>query len=156
VDRDAAADQAAHRVAPAQQLEREGEDGLDLGRVGLEVELAGVGDAADEGVDAVAGDEGRRRRQLLTELDRSRIEADLLVGLAQRRGGQVGVGFVFAPAGERDLTGVTAKVGAPLGEDEARLLRPAVERQQDRGVDFVPQMITWTVPPSTDQAAPLT
>ena len=43
VDGDAAADQAAHLVALAQQLEREGEDGLDLGRVRLQAELAAGG-----------------------------------------------------------------------------------------------------------------
>jgi hypothetical protein len=61
-----------------------------------------------------------------------------------------------AAAGEGDLAGVTAQVGAALGEDQTRLVVPAVERQQDGGVDLVPQMITWTVPPSTLQAAPLT
>ena len=43
VDGDAAADQAAHLVALAQDVEREGEDGLDLGRVRLQVELAAGG-----------------------------------------------------------------------------------------------------------------
>ncbi len=46
VDGDAAADQAAHRVALAQHVEREGEDGLDLGRVGRQVELAAGGGSA--------------------------------------------------------------------------------------------------------------
>ena len=50
VDRDAAADQAAHLVALAQHVEREGEHGLDLGRVGLEVELrAGRGSSRRRG-----------------------------------------------------------------------------------------------------------
>ena len=84
VDGDAAADQAAHLVALAEDVQREGEDGLDLGRVGLQIQLARVGDAADEGVDAVAGDEGAGGRQLLAELDDRRVEADLLLGLAQR------------------------------------------------------------------------
>jgi hypothetical protein len=49
------------------------------------------------------------------------------------------------------------QVGAPLGEDEARVLGPAVEGQEDSCVDgAAAQMITWTVPPSTDQAAPAT
>ena len=68
-DGDAAADQAAHLVALAQDLEREGEDGLDLGRVGYQAQLGRVGDEADEGVDAVAGDEGRDRRQRPDQLD---------------------------------------------------------------------------------------
>ncbi len=51
---------------------------------------------------------------------------------------------------------MASQVRPSLGEDQSRLLRPAVERQQDGGIDLPPQMITWTVPPSTDQAAPLT
>lgn len=153
MDRDAAADQAPDLVPLAQQLKREGEDRLDLGRVGLQVQLGGVGDATDERVDAVVGDEGVCRWQRLAQLDRRRVETDLLLRLTQRGGREVGVGLVPASAGERDLAGVTAQVGAPLGEDEAGLVRPAVERQQ---YSRLGQMITWTVPPSTDQAAPLT
>jgi hypothetical protein len=96
------------------------------------------------------------------------------VRLAQRRRRQVGVAGVAAPPGERDLARVAAQVRAPLGEDQPRFFGPAVERQQDRrlgaaaavlrerqrGVEQqlgeLGQMITWTVPPSTDQAAPLT
>jgi hypothetical protein len=116
-----------------------------------------VGDVADEGVDAVTGGEGRRRRQPLAELDPGGVEADLLLRLAQGGGAQIGVALVPAPAGEGDLAGVTPQVGAPLGEDQPGLVRPSVERQQNRGLDLRPsQMITWTVPPSTDQAAPLT
>ena len=51
---------------------------------------------------------------------------------------------------------MAAQVGATLGEDEAGVVGPALEWQQHGRVDFAPQMITWTVPPSTDQAAPLT
>ncbi len=69
---------------------------------------------------------------------------------------------------------MAAEVGAALGQDQARLPGPAEERQQDgrvgpparldrqrllgseEQVGEVAQMITWTVPPSTDQAAPLT
>jgi hypothetical protein len=68
---------------------------------------------------------------------------------------------------------VAAQVRAPLGEDQPRPLGPAEERQQDGRVGAAArlqrprflgceeefgeaQMITWTVPPSTDQAAPLT
>ncbi|HEU5141826.1 MAG TPA: hypothetical protein VFU04_01590 [Solirubrobacterales bacterium] len=104
-------------------------------------------------MDEVAGDEGLDRRQRLAELDNSGIKADLLLRLAQRGGGEIGIAFVAATAGKGDLAGVTAQVGPPLGEDEARLVGPAVEGEEDGGVD---QMITWTVPPSTDQAAPLT
>jgi hypothetical protein len=100
VDGDAAADEAPHPVALAEHVEREGEDGLDLGRIGLQVELAGIGDAADEGVDAVTGDEGLGRLERLAELDRGGVEADLLLRLAQRGGGEVGVVLVAAAARE--------------------------------------------------------
>lgn len=157
VDGDAAADQAADRVALAQDLEREGEDGLDLGRVGLQRQPAWVRDASDEGMDAVAGGEGRGWRQRLAELDQRGVEADLLLGLAQRCGGEVGVAIVPAAARERDLAGMPAQVGPPLGEDQPGLVGPAEQRQQDRRIDLLAtQMITCTVPPSTDQAAPLT
>jgi hypothetical protein len=174
VDGDAAADQAAHLVALAQQLQREGEDGLDLGGVRLQGELAGVGDGADERVDAVAGDEGRDRGQRAGQADRGGVESDLLLGLAQRRRRQVGVARVLAAAGEGDLAGVPPQVGAALGEDQPRLVGPAVEGKEDRRVGAAPrldrrrllggqqplgevaQTITWTVPPSTDQAAPAT
>jgi hypothetical protein len=125
-------------------------------------------------VHPVAGDEGPGGWQGAADLDVARGEGDLLLGLAQRRRDQIGVGGVVPPTGERDLAGVAAEVGAALGEDQSRALGPAVERQQDGGVDVaagldrprllgreqplgeVAQMITWTVPPSTDQAAPLT
>jgi len=157
VDGDAAPDQAAHLVALAEQLQREGEDGLDLGRVRPQVELAGVGDVADEGVDEVVGDEGLYRRQRLAGLDPGGVEPDLLLGLAQRGRPQVGVALVAAAAGEGDLAGVAPQVGPALGEDEAGILGPAVEGQEHgRLYRAADQMITWTVPPSTDQAAPAT
>jgi hypothetical protein len=130
-----------------------------------------VGDEADEGVDAEVGDEGRGRRQRPDQLDPARGEGDLLLGLAQRRRRQVGVDLVLAAAGEGDLAGVAPQVLPPLGEDQPRLLGPAVEGEEDRrggapvgvyrrrlGRRQQPlreiQMITATVPPSTDQAAP--
>ncbi len=94
-----------------------------------------MGDPPDEGVDAVAGDEGVGRRQRLAELDDGRVEADLLLASRSAVGGEVGVAVVPAAAGEGDLAGVAAHVGAPLGEDQAGLVGPAVERQQDGGVD---------------------
>jgi hypothetical protein len=89
-------------------------------------------------------------------IDDRRVEADLLLGLAQRGGGEVDVDVVLAPAGKRDLAGVPPQVRAPLGEDQARLVGIAIEGQQHCCVDWAFQMITWTVPPSTDQAAPAT
>jgi hypothetical protein len=59
-------------------------------------------------MDAVAGDEGRGWRQRLAELDQRGVEADLLLGLAQRCGGEVGVALVSAAARERDLAGMPA------------------------------------------------
>lgn len=157
MDGDAAPDQPAHRVALAQEVEREGEDGLDLRRVRAQVELSRVRDVADEGVDEVVGDEGPGRRQRLADLDLGGVEADLLLRLPQRRRLEVGVVLVAAAARKGDLTGVAAQVGAALGEDQPRVLRPSVEGQEDGGVYLATdQMITWTVPPSTDQAAPAT
>ncbi|HET6831650.1 MAG TPA: hypothetical protein VFH44_09915 [Solirubrobacterales bacterium] len=40
---------------------------------------------------------------------------------------------IGAAAGERDLAAVAAQVMAALGEDQAGVLRPAEQRQQDRG-----------------------
>ncbi len=111
-----------------------------------------------KGWTTVAGDEGPGRRQAFAQLDDARVEADLLLRLAQRRRSQVGVAVVAAAARERDLAGVAAQVGAALGEDEPGLVvGPAVERQQHGRLDLLAdQMMTWTVPPSTDQAAPAT
>ncbi len=103
-------------------------------RVRVQVELGRAGDAADEGVDAVAGDKGRGRRQSAAQLDRGGVEPDLLVRLAQCRRRQVGVPVVLSTAGERDLAGVAAQVGAALSEDQPRFLRPPVERQQHGSV----------------------
>ena len=174
MDRDAAPDQAPHRVSAVEDVEREGQERLDLVRARPQVELRGVGDPADERVDPVARDEGRGGGQGAAQLDRRGREPDLLLGLPQGGADQVLVVGVLAPTGERDLAGMAAKVGAALGEDQAGLLGPAVEREEDGGVGVaadldrprlfrreqqlceVGQMITWTVPPSTDQAAPLT
>jgi hypothetical protein len=108
VDRDAAPDQPAHPVALREDVEREGEQRLDLGRVRSQVEPARVRDAADEGVDPVPGDEGRGGGEGAADVDVARRQGDLLLGLAQRGPDQVGVGGVTAPPGERDLACVTA------------------------------------------------
>jgi hypothetical protein len=85
-------------------------------------------------VDLVPGHEGPDRRQRSDHVDRRGIEADLLLRLAKRGGDEVRILLIAAPAGKGDLPGVAAKVGAPLGEDEARALRIPVERQQNGGV----------------------
>jgi hypothetical protein len=174
VNWDAAPDQAPHPVALLEDLERERQQGLDLGRIRPQVEPGRVRDPADEGVDPEPGDECRGRGEGAADVDFARRQGDLLLGLAQRGGDQIGVVGVAAAARERDLAGVAAEVCAALGEDQPRAVGPAVERQQDGGVGLaadldrprllgreqelgqVAQMITWTVPPSTDQAAPLT
>ncbi len=63
-------------------------------------------DHADEGVDAVARDEGAHRRQRPDQLDVARGQADLLVGLAQRSLAEVLGGVILAPARKGDLPGV--------------------------------------------------
>jgi hypothetical protein len=174
VDRDPAPEKAAHRVPAVEDVEREGEERLDLARVRPQVELGRVRDAADERVDAVAGDERRGGGEGAAQLDVAASERDLLLGLAQGGPDQVGVGRVPPPARERDLAGMAAEVGSALGEDQPGALGPAIEGEEDGGVGVaanldrsrllgrqkqvgeVAQMITWTVPPSTDQAAPLT
>jgi hypothetical protein len=157
VDGDAATDEAADFVALAQKVDREGQDGLHLRWVGFERELRRVGYQPDEGVNSVAGDEGGRGGKAAAQLDRRRVEGNLLVSLAQGRCRQVGVTRVPTSSRKRDLSRMAAQVCPALGEDEPWLLRPAVQWQQDGRVDrLTAQMITWTVPPSTDQAAPLT
>ncbi len=42
--------------------------------------------------------------------------------------------MVLAPTRERDLAGVAAQIEAALGEDEARPIGVAVQREQHRGV----------------------
>jgi hypothetical protein len=134
VDRDPAPEKAAHRVPLGEDVERKGEERLDLCRVRPQLELGGVGDAADERVDAVAGDERRDGGQRSAQLDVTGGEGDLLLGLPERGPDQIGVAWVPAPAGERDLAGVAAKVGAALGEDQPRAVGPAVEGEEDGGV----------------------
>ena len=65
----------------------------------------------------------------------SRRQADLLVRLAQRGRGEVGVLGVAAAARERDLAGVALEVVAALGEDELQLARRVeVERGEHGGL----------------------
>ena len=99
VDRDAAADQAAHRVALASTSSEKVRTVSTSVGFGSQVEPRGCGDQADEGVDPVAGDEGRGRRQGAAELDRGGVEADLLLGLAQ--GGRQQVGVARGPGARR-------------------------------------------------------
>ncbi len=116
-DRHPASDQAPHREAAAQLVEPEEQHGGDL--VGIRLEAQALGDQADERVDLVAGDEGPDRGERADHLDVGRVEADLLVGLAQRRsrpgppraspGGRPG--NEISPA-------VATQVAPPLGEHQ--------------------------------------
>jgi len=113
-------------------------------------------DSSYKRMNAVTGDERTGGWQLLADLDPGGVETDLLVGFAQCGRGEVGIAVVLAPTGERDLACVPSEVCAPLRENESWFVWPPIERQQDCRVDWPSQMMTWTVPPSTDQAAPLT
>ena len=117
-------------MAADEVVEAELEHLLDLG--GLRAPRLARLDEPDEREDPVAGHEGAHGRQGAHELDPGRIEPDLLLGLAQRGRAQVLAGMILAPAGERDLTGVPAEVGAPLGEDGGE--RIPVERHEHGSV----------------------
>ena len=132
-ERHAAADEAPLGVGGADRFERELEHVGDLGL--LDQPREARLDQADERIDGVVGDERRRRRQRADDLDGVGRQADLLVRLAQRGGGEVGVLGVAAAAGERDLAGVALEVVAALGEDEMRLAALVeVERGEDGGL----------------------
>src|SRR6266545_799235 len=90
-------------------------------------------DQADEGMDLVVGDEGADRGEGADHLDAVAREADLLLGLAERRLEQL-LALIPPAAGEGDLPGMPAQVRAPLGEDQAGVLRPAVHRNEDGGL----------------------
>ena len=100
-----------------------------LGRVGHRVGTAGerrhVGD--DE---RAAGDRGEVV-ELAEGLDAGGVEADLLVGLAQRGGPQV-LALVLAAAGEAHLARVRAQLPRAPGEDDVQLAIVLVERGEHR------------------------
>ena len=63
-----------------------------------------------------------------------RVEAGLLLGLAQRRRDGVGVGLVLAAAGEGDLARMGAHVGGTLEQQQLRARAVALaEQDEDRG-----------------------
>ena len=131
-DRHAAADEAPHPERVPKLVETEHQHRCHLGRVRPQGRL--LGDQADDRMDLVPGDERAHGRQRAGDLHDARIEADLLLGLAQRGGDEVRVSGVAAPARERDLAGVAAHVGAALREDQAGALWVAEQRQQHGGV----------------------
>ena len=91
------------------------------------------GHQADDRQDLVAGHHGRDRPQGADHLDRCRVEPNLLLRLAQRGADQL-LARLGPAAGERDLAGVTAHVVAALGEDQAGLVGPVVDRDEDSGI----------------------
>ena len=132
-ERHAAAQEPALPVCGAHGLERELEHVGDLG-VG-ELPREARLDQADEGIHGVVRHERPRRRQCADDLDRLGRQPDLLVGLAQRGRGQVGVLGVAPPTRERDLAGVALEVVAALGEDGVELtVLVEVERGEDGGL----------------------
>ena len=117
---DAPPHQPALTVAGAQLLQRQLEHLVDLGLLHHPGEPCL--DHADERIDRVVGDEGRRRRQGADHAHRVGRQADLLVRLAQRRVEQL-LAVVAPAAGERDLARVAAQVVPAAREDG---VQPAV------------------------------
>ena len=117
----------AHEVGQ-RQLQHAG----DLGLLG-DPAPAGL-DQAHEGEHPVARHERADRRERAHHVDRGRVEADLLVRLAQGGEAQILVGLVLAPAGKGDLSRVAAKVVAALGEDGGQAVVALEERDEHRGV----------------------
>ena len=70
-------------------------------------------------MDAKAGD-GVVVAQAAQQLDLSRIEADLLESLAQRRRCRTGIVGLDTAARQADLSGVIPEMCRPLGEDDVR------------------------------------
>jgi hypothetical protein len=92
-------------------------------------------DEPDERIDGVVRGDGRRGLQRADQLDGPRRQADLLLGLAQRRQPQVGLVVVLAAAGEGDLARVAPQVVATAGEDRVQLAAGGVEGDEHGGVD---------------------
>src|SRR5204863_166262 len=106
-------------------------DEVDLVRRGPEV--VGVRYHAHEGRDDEAGGHRLEVVERTEEADVGRVEADLLVRLAQRGRGQVRVLGIVAAAGERDLAlMVRQEVRAP-GEEQARLAVDGEQRHEHGG-----------------------
>lgn len=169
---DSAADQPALGVARSQLGEAQLNHLLDLGGLGGVLEARRH--QPHERHHFVAGDDGRGGLKRPDDLDRCGVEPDLLLALPQGAVEQALVAFDPA-AGKGDLPGVAPQIMPALGEDEARIVGPVEDRDQDGGVlgavgvdrqrlrgreqevgELAAQMITWTVPPSTPQAEPWT
>src|SRR5208283_1734042 len=59
-------------------------------------------------------------------------QADLLLGLAQRRLLRVAIARLYPPAGERDLPGVRAQMRGPLGQQNGHTAGAVDKRNQHR------------------------
>jgi hypothetical protein len=129
-DRQTASQQTPAGVTGSQIGERQLEHGGDLARAQLP-RPAGL-DQPHERIDGVASRDRRRGLQRAEHLDRLTREPDLLLGLAQRGREQIVVLGVTAPAGKRDLAGVTAQVVAASGEHGVQVAALEVQRDQHR------------------------
>ena len=169
-ERNAAADQPAHREA-SRRASRSSDHALDLCGLGG----PSAGGIGRRRVHPVGGDDGRPAERA-DEVDRA--GSSPISSWASRRAQSTsGFALVGTAARERDLAGMSAHVVAALGEDQARggrasrrsapapphpccrgrrARRPPRGEQERAPARGPRQMITWTVPPSTLQAAPAT
>ena len=120
----------AVRVGSDELGERQPEHPLDL-RAGR-AQRDDLRETADERDDVAAADDGVEVIELGEQRHQRRIEADLLVGLAQRRVGRRLAG-VHAPAREADLALVVAQVARPPGQQDLGALLPVGEGDEHGG-----------------------
>ena len=106
------------------------EDLGDLGGVDRRPEAGR--DEADERRDREAGD-GLVRVERAEHLDGAGREADLLLGLAQRRGERARVGRILLAAGKGDLARVVLQQRRAPGQDQAEAGPALDQRHQHRG-----------------------
>ncbi len=115
--------------AVGQELaERHVQDQLDL--VGAGRERRAPGQGAHERHDERAAGHGLEVVQLAHRGHQGGVQTDLLLGLPQGRGPQVGVCRVMAAAGEAHLAPVRAEVLGPPGQHDEHLTVVLVERGQ--------------------------
>src|SRR5579864_4417450 len=131
-DRDAATDESTSLVTVTQVVQRQLEHLRHLTRA-QSPGHSGL-DEADIGIDGVSGDDRGRGREGADDLDSVWRQSDLFLGLPERGGLKVWLALILSAARERHLSGVTAEVLAPLGEDSPELARVEVQRDEDRGI----------------------
>ena len=115
-----------------QRGERDAHDGGGL------AEVDGVDAARTGPVGQHRGDREARRRQVELRQDgerddAGRVEAGLLLGLAQRGGDRAGVAAFGAAAGERDLARVRTQGAGPLGEQHVGAVGGGLAEQHEDG-----------------------